>query len=86
MTRGVVGDKWSSRILWLCALGSAVGSFFATTLLLKLIKMKMKKDTTCIEDLDVICLLNLKLKLYCLLRPIYGCGGATDTKQESYDR
>ncbi|KAL5698098.1 hypothetical protein ACHQM5_029177 [Ranunculus cassubicifolius] len=23
--RGVVGDKWSNRILWLCALGSAVG-------------------------------------------------------------
>ncbi|RWR95094.1 Pentatricopeptide repeat [Cinnamomum micranthum f. kanehirae] len=48
MARGVVGDKWSSRILWLCALGSAVGSFFATTLLLKLIKKKMKKDTTCL--------------------------------------
>ncbi|KAL5698116.1 hypothetical protein ACHQM5_029195 [Ranunculus cassubicifolius] len=23
--RGVVGDKWSNRILWLYALGSAVG-------------------------------------------------------------
>lgn len=27
MTRGVVGEKWSSRILWLCALGSAVGLY-----------------------------------------------------------
>ncbi|PIA42531.1 hypothetical protein AQUCO_02000168v1 [Aquilegia coerulea] len=25
MGRGVIGDKWSNRILWLCALGSAVG-------------------------------------------------------------
>ncbi|KAI3852518.1 hypothetical protein MKW98_014093 [Papaver atlanticum] len=25
MNRGVVGDKWSMRILWLCAIGSAVG-------------------------------------------------------------
>ena len=48
------------------ALGSAVGSFFATTLLLKLIKMKMKKDTTCIEDSDVICLLNLITKIVLL--------------------
>ncbi|AQK60026.1 HrpN-interacting protein from malus protein [Zea mays] len=22
--RGVVGDRWSQRILWICALGSAV--------------------------------------------------------------
>ncbi|XP_058114435.1 uncharacterized protein LOC131257667 isoform X2 [Magnolia sinica] len=25
MTRGVVGDKWSQRILWFCAIGSALG-------------------------------------------------------------
>lgn len=25
MTRGVIGDKWSMRILWLCVIGSAVG-------------------------------------------------------------
>ncbi|KAF8024952.1 hypothetical protein BT93_F1949 [Corymbia citriodora subsp. variegata] len=25
--RGVIGDKWSMRILWLCAFGSAV-SFY----------------------------------------------------------
>ncbi|KAH6764215.1 HrpN-interacting protein from malus protein [Perilla frutescens var. hirtella] len=25
--RGVIGDKWSSRILWLSALGSAVGLY-----------------------------------------------------------
>ncbi|KAK9091428.1 hypothetical protein Sjap_024605 [Stephania japonica] len=24
-SRGVIGDKWSMRILWFCALGSAVG-------------------------------------------------------------
>ncbi|KAK8464451.1 hypothetical protein PHAVU_011G213100 [Phaseolus vulgaris] len=23
-TRGVIGDKWSMRILWACAIGSAV--------------------------------------------------------------
>lgn len=26
--RGVVGDKWSQRILWLCAIGSAVSLYF----------------------------------------------------------
>ncbi|XP_031487665.1 uncharacterized protein LOC116255793 [Nymphaea colorata] len=26
-SRGLVGDKWSSRILWFCALGSAVGFY-----------------------------------------------------------
>ncbi|KAL0549848.1 hypothetical protein IC582_014337 [Cucumis melo] len=25
--RGVIGDKWSSRVLWLCALGSAIGMY-----------------------------------------------------------
>ncbi|XLU53459.1 hypothetical protein S245_012680, partial [Arachis hypogaea] len=25
--RGVVGDKWSMRILWACALGSAAGLY-----------------------------------------------------------
>ncbi|CAI0376150.1 unnamed protein product [Linum tenue] len=25
--RGVIGDKWSMRILWMCALGSAVGLY-----------------------------------------------------------
>lgn len=44
MTRGVVGDKWSFRILWLCAIGSAVGRFVLTMLILKLIKKKMKKE------------------------------------------
>ncbi|XP_010263308.1 PREDICTED: uncharacterized protein LOC104601608 [Nelumbo nucifera] len=24
-SRGVIGDKWSMRILWLCAIGSAIG-------------------------------------------------------------
>ncbi|XP_027355851.1 uncharacterized protein LOC113865474 [Abrus precatorius] len=26
-TRGVVGDKWSMRILWACAIGSAIGLY-----------------------------------------------------------
>ncbi|XP_020595718.1 uncharacterized protein LOC110035771 [Phalaenopsis equestris] len=26
-TRGLVGEKWSQRILWLCAIGSAVGLY-----------------------------------------------------------
>ncbi|KAK7343180.1 hypothetical protein VNO80_26143 [Phaseolus coccineus] len=26
-TRGVIGDKWSMRILWACAIGSAVGLY-----------------------------------------------------------
>ncbi|XP_042972852.1 uncharacterized protein LOC122304659 [Carya illinoinensis] len=26
-TRGVISDKWSMRILWLCAIGSAVGLY-----------------------------------------------------------
>nr|GMC69663.1 Winged helix-turn-helix DNA-binding domain containing protein [Ipomoea batatas] len=26
-SRGVVADKWSGRILWLCAIGSAVGLY-----------------------------------------------------------
>ncbi|KAI5662608.1 hypothetical protein M9H77_21931 [Catharanthus roseus] len=25
--RGIVGDKWSSRILWICAFGSAIGFY-----------------------------------------------------------
>ncbi|KAK6134513.1 hypothetical protein DH2020_031747 [Rehmannia glutinosa] len=25
--RGVIGDRWSSRILWLCAFGSAIGLY-----------------------------------------------------------
>ncbi|XP_022985081.1 uncharacterized protein LOC111483159 [Cucurbita maxima] len=25
--RGVIGDKWSMRVLWVCALGSAVGFY-----------------------------------------------------------
>ncbi|XP_057513556.1 uncharacterized protein LOC130795465 [Actinidia eriantha] len=27
MSRGVISDKWSMRILWLCAIGSAVGLY-----------------------------------------------------------
>ncbi|KAG2694443.1 hypothetical protein I3760_08G144600 [Carya illinoinensis] len=26
-TGGVISDKWSMRILWLCAIGSAVGLY-----------------------------------------------------------
>ncbi|KAE8732158.1 hypothetical protein F3Y22_tig00002237pilonHSYRG00554 [Hibiscus syriacus] len=26
-TRGVIGDKWSMRILWACAIGSAIGLY-----------------------------------------------------------
>ncbi|KAM7498720.1 hypothetical protein LguiA_023134 [Lonicera macranthoides] len=26
-TRGVISDKWSMRLLWFCALGSAVGLY-----------------------------------------------------------
>ncbi|MQM01779.1 hypothetical protein Taro_034537 [Colocasia esculenta] len=26
-TRGVVGDKWSQRILWFCAIGSAISLY-----------------------------------------------------------
>ncbi|XP_038903238.1 uncharacterized protein LOC120089884 [Benincasa hispida] len=25
--RGVIGDKWSMRVLWVCALGSAIGLY-----------------------------------------------------------
>ncbi|KAF5730665.1 hypothetical protein HS088_TW19G00258 [Tripterygium wilfordii] len=27
MSRGVIADKWSMRVLWLCAIGSAVGLY-----------------------------------------------------------
>ncbi|GKV38343.1 hypothetical protein SLEP1_g46265 [Rubroshorea leprosula] len=26
-TRGVIGDKWSMRILWVCAIGSAISLY-----------------------------------------------------------
>ncbi|CAL5341941.1 hypothetical protein ACSBR2_028127 [Camellia fascicularis] len=26
-TRGVISDKWSMRVLWFCALGSAIGLY-----------------------------------------------------------
>ncbi|KAL5207059.1 hypothetical protein ABZP36_031494 [Zizania latifolia] len=26
--RGVVGERWSQRILWMCAIGSAVSLYF----------------------------------------------------------
>ncbi|KAL3820951.1 hypothetical protein ACJIZ3_006856 [Penstemon smallii] len=25
--RGIIADKWSSRLLWVCAIGSAVGLY-----------------------------------------------------------
>ncbi|KAK2639104.1 hypothetical protein Ddye_026899 [Dipteronia dyeriana] len=25
--RGVIGDKWSMRVLWLCAIGSAISLY-----------------------------------------------------------
>ncbi|KAL3645482.1 hypothetical protein CASFOL_008043 [Castilleja foliolosa] len=25
--RGVIGDRWSSKILWVCAIGSAIGLY-----------------------------------------------------------
>ncbi|KAE8650176.1 uncharacterized protein LOC101203530 isoform X2 [Cucumis sativus] len=25
--RGVIGDKWSTRVLWVCALGSVIGMY-----------------------------------------------------------
>ncbi|XP_072963142.1 uncharacterized protein [Typha angustifolia] len=28
MGRGVVGDKWSQRILWMCAIGTAISLYF----------------------------------------------------------
>ncbi|KNA25304.1 hypothetical protein SOVF_007870 [Spinacia oleracea] len=27
MTRGRIPDKWSMRVLWMCAIGSAVGLY-----------------------------------------------------------
>ncbi|KAL9683776.1 hypothetical protein QQ045_021201 [Rhodiola kirilowii] len=27
MTRGVINDKWSARVLWLCAIGSGITLF-----------------------------------------------------------
>ncbi|XP_042430687.1 uncharacterized protein LOC122017201 [Zingiber officinale] len=27
-SRGIVGEKWSQRILWLCAIGSAISLYF----------------------------------------------------------
>ncbi|KMT16096.1 hypothetical protein BVRB_3g052630 [Beta vulgaris subsp. vulgaris] len=27
MTRGTIPDRWSMRLLWVCALGSAVGLY-----------------------------------------------------------
>ncbi|RAL39082.1 hypothetical protein DM860_011568 [Cuscuta australis] len=29
-SRGIVPDKWSGRILWVCAIGSAVGMYMVT--------------------------------------------------------
>ncbi|KAL9441253.1 hypothetical protein AB3S75_019850 [Citrus x aurantiifolia] len=26
-SRGVIGDKWSMRVLWACAIGSAIGLY-----------------------------------------------------------
>ncbi|KAJ1409732.1 HrpN-interacting protein from malus protein [Sesbania bispinosa] len=26
-TRGVIGDKWSMRVLWACAIGSAISLY-----------------------------------------------------------
>ncbi|KAK9273229.1 hypothetical protein L1049_018036 [Liquidambar formosana] len=26
-TRGVIGDKWSMRVLWMCAIGSAISLY-----------------------------------------------------------
>ncbi|CAL5023405.1 unnamed protein product [Urochloa decumbens] len=26
--RGIVGERWSQRILWICAMGSAVSLYF----------------------------------------------------------
>ncbi|XP_022943152.1 uncharacterized protein LOC111447969 [Cucurbita moschata] len=28
--RGVIGDKWSMRVLWVCALGSAIGLYMVS--------------------------------------------------------
>lgn len=27
MTRGTIPDKWSMRLLWVCAIGSAIGLY-----------------------------------------------------------
>ncbi|XP_057951617.1 uncharacterized protein LOC131146211 [Malania oleifera] len=29
--RGVIGDKWSMRILWFCAIGSAISLYMVAT-------------------------------------------------------
>lgn len=44
-SRGVVGDKWSQRILWFCAIGSAISMSFILGFLLLIDEVVSSKSS-----------------------------------------
>ncbi|WRX28719.1 hypothetical protein QQP08_021206 [Theobroma cacao] len=48
-TRGVIGDKWSMRILWVCAIGSAIGLYMVAVE-----RQKQNRDKMMAESLKAI--------------------------------
>ncbi|KAL6314670.1 hypothetical protein AAG906_027016 [Vitis piasezkii] len=50
--RGVIGDKWSSRILWLVAIGSAAGLYMVAVERQTQNRQKMMAEKLKAMDLD----------------------------------
>ncbi|XP_021288201.1 uncharacterized protein LOC110419462 [Herrania umbratica] len=48
-TRGVIGEKWSMRILWVCAIGSAIGLYMVAVE-----RQKQNRDKMMAESLKDI--------------------------------
>ncbi|XVE80163.1 hypothetical protein DITRI_Ditri14bG0117600 [Diplodiscus trichospermus] len=48
-TRGVIGDKWSMRILWACAIGSAIGLYMVAVE-----RQKQNRDQMMAESLKAM--------------------------------
>ncbi|OMO80318.1 hypothetical protein CCACVL1_13037 [Corchorus capsularis] len=48
-TRGVIGDKWSMRILWACAIGSAISLYMVAVE-----RQKQNRDRMMAESLQAM--------------------------------
>ncbi|CAO2838691.1 unnamed protein product [Amaranthus hypochondriacus] len=50
MARGTIPDKWSSRVLWVCAIGSAIGLYMVAVERQMQNRQKMMAEMAALES------------------------------------
>lgn len=82
-SRGVIGDKWSMRVLWACAIGSAIGMSCSPFFLSRCLKYLLDCQTSKLSSSSSF---SFELTLfihYYLFRPVYGCCRETNEEQRT---